>query len=454
MTKGKPPEARRGKPWCGKAVRQWQGLALSSVEETMAGGLSAATGSGKTLVLAELAAREPGSVLVTVPTQSLVRQTAAVMEQRCPGEVGTAYQHEWRTGRRIVVACMSSLARLAAERPTFCLWLADEAHRMEGRTLRKVRDLFTCERRAGFTATPYRADGKGLVWWDVLAYRHSVGDAEDQGTIVPLHPVYWEGDGDPDVEKLTAQWLAEAEGPGVITARDIPDARATAERLGVEALYHGVPDREARLERLRTGKTRALVVVNLLSEGDDYPWLRWIILRVPEASRVRLPQRVGRVLRCDDGKTRGVVYDPHKLMINVGLFHDFDKQDAPTGEGREVTRIVELGDHVTGGMPEAQAVEWWERWCAVVLDRMVARGFVPAAAVPRGDARGAEVEPRVAERLAQVLPSAALFPGDLPDHVAWVARRPGLRHGAVVDLCLVLAVVRREGGCPVEVDGG
>jgi superfamily II DNA or RNA helicase len=450
-----------GIPWCGHEPYEWQEEALAKIEAMFGAGeaalVSAVTGSGKTLLLAELAARTPGTVLVTAPTQNLVEQLAGQLEERCPGEVGMCFQHAWQPEKRIVVTCIASLMRLVGEHPRWDRWLVDEAHGMESDALRELREAVVCGRRAGFTATPYRADKKGLIWWDGLAYRLTDGEAEDMGAVVPYDIVWREPDDPADVEELTARWLAQADGPGVITAKSIADADDAARRFGVLALHSDCDreERKRRLEALRTGEVRALVVVSLLAEGDDYPWLRWLILRAPTKSRTRLRQRVGRVVRRDAGKTLAKVYDPHDLCRKIGLKHEHVLEDMPVAEVKARPRIAELGDHETAGMPEAEAVEWWEGWAWVVLDRMVARGLVKPEAVCRGAARGAMVGPIASELLDRLAEVTALLPEEIPRGVvAWLKASKALRHGTAQDLVLVLNVVKKHGRCPVEVGRG
>jgi hypothetical protein len=61
--------------------------------------------------------------------------------------------------------------------------------------------------------------------------------------------------------------------------------------------------------------------VDMLREGVDLPWLRWICLRRPVRSRVRFVQELCRVMSSspETGKTECVVYDPHGLIEEFKL---------------------------------------------------------------------------------------------------------------------------------------
>jgi len=54
----------------------------------------------------------------------------------------------------------------------------------------------------------------------------------------------------------------------------------------------------------------------------DYPWLRWLLMRRPVASRVRFTQEVGRVLRSARGQTEALLYDPHDLLGTLALSYE------------------------------------------------------------------------------------------------------------------------------------
>jgi superfamily II DNA or RNA helicase len=68
------------------------------------------------------------------------------------------------------------------------------------------------------------------------------------------------------------------------------------------------PEREAILEGLRTGKLRAVVSSRVLNEGIDLPEVRiGVVTGGTQGSREHV-QRVGRLLRPQQGK-RAVVYE-------------------------------------------------------------------------------------------------------------------------------------------------
>jgi hypothetical protein len=76
----------------------------------------------------------------------------------------------------------------------------------------------------------------------------------------------------------------------------------------------------------------------MLQEGVDLPWLRWLCLRRPAASRVRFAQEVGRVLRAAPGKAEAVIFDPHDLFAS----HALSYEAVLSGMAEESTATPEL----------------------------------------------------------------------------------------------------------------
>jgi superfamily II DNA or RNA helicase len=329
--------------WLGaaRAPRRWQVEALPLVLDACRARrrplVSAVMGAGKSILMAELAALAlPGSggraVVLSAPTQRLVRQLSATVAERVGSlwSVGRYYADEHDAAADVVVACNDSLPALAeALRGRRCaLAVLDEAHRSQvDGVLGAVRALAPAA-LIGFTATPFRSlPRESLELYDVLAYHYDLERAVVDGCLVPPRVVRWEG---LDPERLDEACLEmirrHAQGPGIVSATGIEDAERYAAWLserGVSAAAihsrQGAGEQDALLARLRSGEVSALVHVSLLAEGVDLPWLRWICLRRATAARVRFLQELGRVLRVSPGKSEGLILDPHLLLGRHGL---------------------------------------------------------------------------------------------------------------------------------------
>lgn len=315
------------------ALREWQAAALPVIDRAVRSRtravVSACTGAGKTDVMAAYLKRhvlpslQPGfAVVVTVPSQDLVRQTADRIDRWCgPGTAGRFYADR-KIVRAITVCCEPSVERLAKELQgqRVALWLADECHKPSS-----VAEVFDPITRVGFTGTPYRsAAHERLTEWDVLAVRYSLADALRDGVIVPPRFVYPDTD-EPDLD-YTVRVCLEAIGPGVVSAVDIGDAETCAEVLRAAGVRAGCvhsrrspSENRSTLRDLEEGRLKCVVQVAMLVEGVDLPWLRWGCIRREEKASVRAMQHLGRYLRVFHGrrwgsetlpkKTEAVIYD-------------------------------------------------------------------------------------------------------------------------------------------------
>jgi hypothetical protein len=419
-------------------------------------------------LLAEICASGRGRVLLTTPTQALVSQLADTLATRCPGEVGRAFQHAWEPDKRIVVTCNASLANLLDEQPEWAVWLADEAHRIEGDELRVQSKRIVRRFAAGLTATPFRADGLGLETWSSLAYSYTSGQAVRDGVLVPFRCVRWDGTGSGDVDDLCIDWARDAQGPGIVSATSIADAEGFAAKLvsaGVpaEPIHQRLPqaEREMRIRRLRSGRTRCLVHVVLLAEGVDLPWLQWIALRRPVASPVRLVQEVGRVLRASPGKREAVLFDPHDLLGELGLVHAAALEDAQRGEASTLTplawSIPELeGLDDVSRLPLAKAVQAVDGWVTDVLAQLRMHGVAPPPSTFEG---GKWRQGRASGQQLRALGKLSWAARYLPDlrhrrAVRWVIEQDSIRSGTASDLIDILSsladasIDARNGGPP------
>lgn len=330
--------------------RRWQREALPVVMRELSAGrrpiIRACTGAGKSYLIAEisrLAESRGRRVVIAVPTEALVEQTASAVSGRC-SSVARWYGRRKERGA-VTVCCYPSLGswmdEAAAQGWTVDLLLCDECHGTEAESRQADVEAVGARWRVGLTATPYRSDeAAALTAWDGVAYEYGLDAAMADGVLVPLvvrEPVV-------DRDTLVDDALQGMYGalptrpdtgrvrPGVVTCASVDDAEMYADRLRadgwrVEPVHYrrSRSDVDAAIERLRVGELDMLTHVSMLSEGVDLPWLWWLALRRPLGSRVALVQSVGRVLRVDredPDKTAGYVLDPHGVCASVGLVHE------------------------------------------------------------------------------------------------------------------------------------
>ncbi len=436
-----------------KTLRAWQSAASNAVCAALDAGESgvlviAIMGAGKSILMAEICRRRAGRILITVPSRALVEQTSAAISGWLSEPVGRWYS-EAKRSERVTVVCDDSLAGHLATHPEPALWIVDEAHKSEAPTLLASAALIPTVPRVGLTATAFRAErNESLRLWSRVVYRYSLADALRDGVLVPWSIRSWDGTGDSsDVDAIVRRMLGEVEGPGVIGALSIDDAETYAAALTADGFpARAIHSRQRRtehlaaIEALRAGTVRALVHVDMLSEGVDLPWLRWVALRAPIGSRVRFLQTIGRALRSSEGKDRAVFLDPHDLFGTHALSHpeaigvaiEADPRESGDGEGEGEAAI----------MPPARAVDAISAWTRQLLGALAAAGLTPPLAADWW--RSAAATPRQIETLGRMGRTVGEIPVTERAAISAVLAHPDhLSRGAASDLITILGVISR-----------
>ena len=296
--------------------------------------LVAPTGAGKT-VIASTVVRDLGVPSVwCVHRRELVMQAATAL-RRLGCDVGMVLAgEEPRPAAAIQVASIQSLIR--RETPKADLVVFDEAHHSRATTFNAMLAAWPGVRLLGATATPFRADGKGLgsVFGELIVAAHT-DDLCNNGTLVepvvyaPTTPdlsgVRMRGaDYDPEraakrvlVGDVVETWLNRAKGRRtVVYASTVDHSRKIVEAFraaGVKAehLDGTTPkaQRDATLHRLRTGYTTIVSNVQVLEEGWDLPALECGVIARPTASLCLHLQMIGRIMRAAEGKGGAIVLD-------------------------------------------------------------------------------------------------------------------------------------------------
>ena len=186
-------------------LRPYQNEAVASVEAEFARGIRStlivlATGLGKTICFAELAAREVrrgGRVLILAHRGELLQQAIDKLRAATGIEAGLEKAEEtsevaWDEIPYTVVVgsvqSMKSQKRLARfARDEFSLVVVDEAHHSLGDTYRAVLTHFKSAKLLGVTATPDRGDLRSLSEvFETIAYEYSIVDAIKGGWLSPV----------------------------------------------------------------------------------------------------------------------------------------------------------------------------------------------------------------------------------------------------------------------------
>ncbi|MGF3022637.1 DEAD/DEAH box helicase family protein [Methylobacterium aquaticum] len=311
------------------------------------------TGGGKTVTfvfIADSAAARGKRVLLLCHRQELVDQiSAALTAAGTPhGIIAAGYPE---TPGPVQVASIPTLARRLDRIEAPDLIVVDEAHHVVADSWSAILDAFLAARVLGVTATPERADGRGLgETFDEMVIGPSVAELIALEHLVP--PVVYApstrldlskvatraGDYDPGqlaavmssaalVGDAVAHYQRLAAGlPAVAFCVSRAHSELVAERFraaGIAAAHidGNTPqaERRAMLAALGTGGLQVLANCGLVSEGVDVPAIGAAILLRPTKSPGLYLQQVGRALRTSPGKTRALILDHAGNSLMHGL---------------------------------------------------------------------------------------------------------------------------------------
>jgi len=232
-------------------------------------------------------------------------------------------------GAVVQIASVDTLRNRA--KPAGDLIIVDEAHRSLARSYEMILAAYPDAAIIGLTATPYRADNRGLgEQYDELVVVASPGQLIDDGFLVEprvftvpakdlpdLSRVRMKG-GDYDAEQLGAavdqsglvgniveHWETHAgDRQTVCFAVNVEHSKHIVERFKerghtAEHLDGTTPaaERDAILARLERGETRIVSNCAVLCEGWDQPSVKCAILARPTKSLGMYLQQAGRILR-------------------------------------------------------------------------------------------------------------------------------------------------------------
>ena len=342
--------------------------------------LVAPTGSGKTVIAAEIIRRSVKHgwrVLFLAPRRELIEQahdklTAAGVDV----SVVMAGDGRRNDFARVTVASIDTLHARRMPDGGYCvmdpdLIVVDEAHLFVTSLRAGLLTHWPKARLVGLTATPARKDGRALsMVFDELLEVASVAQLTADGFLVPGR---YYSLSDPDLSKVrtTAEewnardladamdrpqlvgdvvstWLARAGGRRtVVFASSISHSAGLANALranGVAAEHVDAntptAERTATFDRFRRGVTQVLTNCTLASYGFDLPELDCVVLARPTRSLVLYLQMLGRGLRPAPGKEHCLVLDHAGVVRRFG-FADEPREwslDGPVQDWRDKPR--------------------------------------------------------------------------------------------------------------------
>jgi len=333
------------------------------------------TGAGKTVLFSKILRDTNGPSIAIAHRQELVSQISLALGRNevrhaiiAPDKVraGIEALHMLELGRRWVdqsarcgVAGVDTLTRRKPEpwMHTVQRWVTDEAHHLlRVNKWGKAVEMFPNAYGLGVTATPIRADGKGLGRhadgvFDSMIVGPSMGDLIRGGYLTPyrifapksdidLSQVKVGDSGDYVQTQLRAavhrshivgdvvqHYLRLARGKlGVTFAVDVEHATEImqayrAAGVPAEVVTAETPDhlRVSILRRFKARQILQLVNVDLFGEGFDLPAIEVVSMARPTQSYALYCQQFGRALRLLEGKTHAIIIDHVRNCYLHGL---------------------------------------------------------------------------------------------------------------------------------------
>ena len=310
------------------------------------------TGTGKSTVIARLAV-DAGDLGLRVV---MLAHRAELLDQMADSVVavdptrprpGIVQGHRNDPTGDIVAASFQTLTanpRKLQALGTRHVVLVDEMHHSAASTYKAVLRAFgvldtTTAVACGFTATATRSDGGLGTIWDSIVYERSLKWAIKQGylvvprglsVVVPnldLSSVtirsgdYVTGELEKVMESSAETTVDAIERHAVkrrmiVFAAGVDHAESLASQLSARGIHaaavtgaHTRHERAVNYDAFRRGELRALVTVQVLTEGADFPMCDCVVMARPTRSQTLYSQMVGRALRLHDGKTDALVLD-------------------------------------------------------------------------------------------------------------------------------------------------
>jgi len=300
----------------------------------------AATGAGKTIMLAMLGGRIGGRQMVLQHRQELVSQNLTKYRKVNPDARPSLYTADTKSLRGDVIFAMAqTLGKNLDKVPALDLLMLDEAHHAAAPTWRAIVEAARAKNPnvlvAGFTATPERGDRRSLrgVFTNVAdvitirelvqlgflvppkAYVVDVGGTQDALREIGQVSDYFDQAAVEAIlntvavnDEVVRHWREKAGGRQTIvfcsTVQHAQDVATAFLGAGVKAavIHGGMADSERRaiLTRFDRGQIQVLTNVMVLTEGFDSQPVACVVLLRKCSEKGPLIQMVGRGLRTVD----------------------------------------------------------------------------------------------------------------------------------------------------------
>ena len=356
-----------------QVLRPFQAQAISELRQWIRSDfkrllLVAPTGAGKTTIAASMihsAIAKGSKILFLAHRKELIDQASARLDG-LGVDHGIIMANHWRDRPHLPVQVASVQTVIRRDLPFVPnIVIIDEAHRAAGRSYVDVVKSCGFPVVIGLTATPIRADGKGLggKLFERMVQCPQIGDLIQMGYLVPPETYsYNDADlssvgkrgGDYDLQQLEfavnkpklvgnvlTHWRELAsDRRTVVFAVSINHSKAICAEfvnagIAAEHLDGSTPksEREGILRRLSDGDTQVVVNCAVLTEGWDCPVVSCCVIARPTLSTGLYLQMAGRALRTHPGKQDCLIIDHGGCCMRLGLITS--KRDWELSEDRK-----------------------------------------------------------------------------------------------------------------------
>ncbi len=404
----RPPGTRELRPYQDDAVEKL----YDALVETGKGQVVLATGLGKTVVMAEVAARLFSSgalsnrrMLVLADKRELVRQLQIGFWSQLPKDVATHLLSPDETPtfwEGITFATVQSVHSRMKDLPFFDAVFVDEAHHIGSATFREVIAELAPSMLAGVTATPWRGDdfsidellGQPLVRvgisdglrlgylsevdyrlmadnldWSFVQKRSKYGyslSELNKKLIIPTRD-------EEAARSIASAFLEFSRRAGLVFSPSVEHALQFAPMLRLFGLRAEVIDgstpareRDKLMTHFKRGSIDVLCTVDLFNEGVDVPDVDLIVFMRATHSRRIFVQQLGRGLRVSPEKDKVLVLDyvtDLRRLAEVSELERMAQSNAPTEKLPLGSHLVQFSDHSAGSM----LMEWVKDQASLLL---------------------------------------------------------------------------------------
>jgi superfamily II DNA or RNA helicase len=319
--------------------------------------IQAPTGSGKTIILATLAAQANGRTLIVVPSTELREQSEEKLKMIDPElDVGHVQAELDDVDSRVVVSTRQSLThpkstrlRRMLEHGEFEYLIVDEAHQAP-KQLKKVLDQINKNiKTIAFTATPYTKECIEMFGQPI--FRKTILDMIDSNYLVEPYAVLVQSKTNISHVKTTNGDFAQGELERAVNNAErnrlivesykkyASDRKLTlvfaagcdhGKELLKEFVEEGIPcdyvdgetpkdKRKEIIEKFKKKEIKVLINVMALTTGFDVPETDCIMICRPSQSRILYEQIIGRGLRLAEGKQDCLIIDIQDIVKRHNL---------------------------------------------------------------------------------------------------------------------------------------